>query len=102
MNTQQQDQDIELAEMKVAIDFTILAEAYGYQLRGDKSTRKDKVMEGPDGHKIVISRSASGHWIYFSTADQSNKGTVIDFVQRHQKNCSLGEVRKKLRLTPQA
>lgn len=87
----------ELNTMKAVIDFPVVAESYGYRLRGDKSTRKDKVMLSPSGVKIVVSRSANGHWIYFSTADHSDKGSVIDFVQRHNNNCSLGEARKLLR-----
>lgn len=92
MNTQ----PAELEAIKRDIDFVVIAEQHGYRLRGDKSTRKDKILEGPDGSKIVVSRSANGHWIYFSAIDQKDKGSVIDFVQKRT-NCNLGEARKRLR-----
>lgn len=53
-------------------------------------------MRHPDGDKIVIARSESGDWIYFSIRDDRDNGTIIDFVQWRDGG-SLGDVRKTLR-----
>jgi hypothetical protein len=49
---------------------------------------------GPD--KIVVKRNRNGHYVFFSVRDDSDNGTLIDFLQRRQ-NLSLGAVRQILR-----
>ena len=46
--------------------------------------------------KIIVRRDGDGHWTYFSVRDDTDNGTVIDFVQR-RRAVGLGGVRKELR-----
>ena len=48
------------------------------------------------GDKIVVKRNGNGHYVFFSVRDDSDHGTVIDFLQRRE-NLSLGAVRQILR-----
>ena len=34
----------------------------------------------PGGDKIVIAQDEDQHWIYFSVRDDSDNGSIIDFV----------------------
>ncbi len=34
------------------------------------------------GDKIVVKRDADGHMVYFSVRDDSDNGSIIDFVQK--------------------
>lgn len=53
-------------------------------------------MRHPNGDKIVIARGEDQHRIYFSVRDDSDNGSIIDFVQRRRR-CTLGDVRRELR-----
>jgi hypothetical protein len=46
--------------------------------------------------KIVVKRNGNGHYVFFSVRDDSDHGTVIDFLQR-RRDLSLGAVRRILR-----
>ncbi len=59
------------------------------------ATRR-QVMRHPGGDKIVIARGEDDHWIYFSVRDDTDNGSIIDFIQ-HQRRCSIGEVHRELR-----
>jgi hypothetical protein len=48
------------------------------------------------GDKIVVKRKGNGHYVFFSVRDDSDHGTVIDFLQR-RRHLSLGAVRQTLR-----
>ena len=48
------------------------------------------------GDKIVVKRNGNGHYVFFSVRDDSDHGTVIDFLQRRE-SLSLGAVRQILR-----
>jgi hypothetical protein len=48
------------------------------------------------GDKIVVKRNGNGHYVFFSVRDDSDNGTVIDFLQRRE-DLSLGAVRQILR-----
>lgn len=88
--------DHELAAFKANINLTEYAAALGYEMDVKESTRNSVVMRHSDGDKLIVARDTDNHWIYFSVRDESDHGTIIDFVQR-RKRLNLGEVRKELR-----
>lgn len=68
------------------------------------STASSVLMRHPTtDDKVVIRRDGDGHWVYFSVRDNSDHGTIVDFLQRRGSQ-SLGQVRLELRrwsgLTP--
>lgn len=88
--------DTELESFKNGIDLRAYAADQGYQLDRKESWRGSAVMRHPDGDKIIIKRDSDGHYVYFSVRDDSDNGTIIDFVQRRLR-VSLGAARKELR-----
>jgi len=88
----------ELELFKSEINLTEFAAAeLGYELDRRHSSRSCAVMRHSSDAKIVITRvSSSGHWIYFSVADDHDNGTIIDLLQR-RRGLNLGQVRKALR-----
>jgi hypothetical protein len=71
------------------------AVSLGYQVDGRESWRGSTVLRrGAD--KIVVKRNRNGHYVFFSVRDDSDNGTLIDFLQRRQ-DLSLGAVRQILR-----
>src|SRR5262249_14684875 len=87
----------ELDLFKSRINLTEYAAAAGYTLDRRHSSRNSVAMRGPEGDKIIIARDAdSGHWMYFSIADEQDHGTIIDFVD-HRHPLTLGDIRKALR-----
>ena len=86
----------ELERFKTAINLTEYAAAEGYQLDRRASSRNSVVMRHPGGDKIVIARGEDDHWIYFSVRDDSDNGSIIDFIL-HRRRCSIGAVRQELR-----
>ena len=88
--------EAELENFKT-IDLRAYAAAQGYALDVKASWRGSAVMRHPDGDKIIIKRDAAdGHYVYFSVRDDTDNGSIIDFVQ-HRQRSSLGAVRKELR-----
>lgn len=87
--------DPELEAFKSQIDLRQFAASMGYALDASKSGRSSAVMRlGED--RVIVRRGADGHWIYCSVHDDSDAGSIIDFVQ-NRKGCKLGGVRKELR-----
>jgi hypothetical protein len=86
----------ELEDFKSAINLTEYAAAKGYVLDKRASSRNSALMKNASGDKIVIARGADRHWIYFSVRDDTDNGTIIDFVQ-NRKGVKLGGVRQELR-----
>ena len=86
----------ELERFKTAINLTEYAAAEGYLLDRRASSRNSVVMRHPGGDKIVIARGEDDHWIYFSVRDDSDNGSIIDFIQ-HRRRCSIGAARQELR-----
>lgn len=85
----------EIERFKQDINLVEYAEACGYAIERNESSRNSTVMRrGND--KIVVATDIDGHGIYFSTRDERDNGTIIDFVQRRQE-LNLGQVRKLLR-----
>lgn len=67
---------------------------FGYELQARESSKSSKVLKC-GGDKIIVTRQ-DGHDVYFSTGDDRDNGSVIDFLQR-RKSLNLGQVRKELR-----
>lgn len=86
----------ELERFKSAINLTEYAASQGYQLDKRASSRNSVVMRHSAGDKVVIARGEDQHWIYFSVRDESDNGSIIDFIQ-YRRRCSLADVRRELR-----
>jgi len=89
------NQDTELDTFKREIDLRPLAISLGYAIDRRESWRGSTVLRN-GGDKIVVKRNGNGHFVFFSVRDDSDHGTIIDFLQR-RKNLSLGAVRQFLR-----
>ncbi len=89
------NQDSELDAFKRQIDMREFAVSLGYELDRRESWRGSMVLRS-GGDKIVVKRNGNGHYVFFSVRDDSDNGTVIDFLQR-RKDLSLGAVRQILR-----
>ena len=90
--------DPELEAFK-QIDLRVYAaEVESYVLDRKESWAGSAVMRHPNGDKIIIKRDADGHYVYFSVRDDTDNGTIIDFVQKRRPGVrSLGNVRLALR-----
>lgn len=89
--------DAELERFKSEINLVEYAAAQGYAIDHKESSKASIVMRRErDDDKIIVATDADGHGIYFSVRDNSDNGTIIDFVQKRT-GYSLGRVRKELR-----
>lgn len=89
--------DPELERFKNEIDLRDYAAHQGYAIDRKESWRGSTVMRcAANDDKIIVSRDQDGHYVYFSVRDDSDNGSIIDFVFNHER-CSLGQVRMKLR-----
>ena len=86
----------ELERFKAEINLTEFAASRGYALDRRESSRASATMRHFSGDKVIISKSASGDWVYFSVRDDRDNGTIIDFLQKRGGG-SLGQIRKTLR-----
>ena len=91
--------DPELEAFKTQIDLRLYAaDVEGYALDRKESWKGSAVMRHPSGDKIIIKRDHDGHYVYFSVRDESDNGSIIDFVQKRRPGVkSLGRVRQALR-----
>ena len=89
------DRTEELEVFKTEINLSEFALSKGYVLDRRASSRNSAVMVGSK-EKIIIARGNDRHWIYFSIGDNTDCGTVIDFLQ-NRGGGNLGEIRKTLR-----
>ena len=84
----------ELERFKTDINLAELAAAYGYKRDPKKSTRATLSLEDEAGNHLVVSvNPGNGHWRWFNPINESQAGTVVDFLQTVEQ-ISLGEVRK--------
>jgi hypothetical protein len=88
--------DSRLDTFKTEINLVEYAGSCGYALVKHESSRSSVVMKAADGDKVVIAKSASGHWIYFSVHNGSDNGTIIDFVLNRKGRGNLGKVKGEL------
>lgn len=91
--------DPELEAFKTEIDLrAYAAEVEGYVLDRKESWKGSAVMRHPNGDKIIIKRDTDGHYVFFSVRDETDNGSIIDFVQKRKPGArSLGNVRQALR-----
>lgn len=89
--------DLELESFK-RIDLRAYAASQGYELDRRESWSGSAVMRhSATADKIIIKRDASdGHYVFFSVRDDSDRGSIIDFIQK-RRGLSLGNIRKELR-----
>src|SRR3984893_11561150 len=86
----------ELETFKTDINLTEYAAASGYCLSRKASSRNSGVMVHPERDKIIIAVDRDHHWIYFTIGEDTDNGSIIDFVQ-NRKGGHLGDVRRLLR-----
>lgn len=91
----QQNQGDELERFKTAINLVDFAVSVGYEIDTRESSKASVVLRRADD-KIIVATDADGHGIYFSVRDDSDHGSIIDFVQKRD-GLNLGQVRKILR-----
>lgn len=87
--------DEELSSLKASVNLVEYAAAQGYWVDKAKSSRRSTVMRHDNGDKIVISYG-SKCWMYFSSRDTADNGTIIDFIQNRQ-GINLGRIKSRLR-----
>lgn len=88
--------DDELEDFKTHINLTEYAASLGYEMDRRESSRNSVIMRHPDGDKIIVARGLDQHWIYFSVRDETDNGSIIDFIQ-NRKGDSFGQIRQRLR-----
>ena len=86
----------ELERFKKEINLPSYAVSMGYQVDLTVSSRNSLTAAHSEGDKVIIAQAKDGHWIYFSTRDPQDKGSIIDFHQNRTKD-NLGQVRQELR-----
>jgi hypothetical protein len=86
----------ELERFKSEINLVEYLANEGYEVERDVSTAASVAMKNKFGEKLVVATASDGHGIYFNVGDDSDNGTIIDYVKNH-KNMNLGQVRKELR-----
>lgn len=88
--------DDEITRFKTDINLVEYAEAQGYEIDRNESSRSSVVMRQGNDKIIVATDQKDGHGVYFSVRDDQDNGSIIDFVQRRQ-GLNFGEARKELR-----
>ena len=78
------------------INLVEYAEAKGYEIDRHESSRASVVMRKAEDKIIIATDAKDGHSVYFSVRNDSDNGSIIDFVQRRE-GLNLGQVRKELR-----
>jgi 5S rRNA maturation endonuclease (ribonuclease M5) len=91
----QQRQGDELSLFKTQINLVEYAESVGYEIDARESSKSSSILRRDDD-KIIVATDADGHGVYFSVRDDSDHGSIIDFVQKRT-GLNLGQVRKALR-----
>jgi 5S rRNA maturation endonuclease (ribonuclease M5) len=86
----------ELEHFKQRINLVEYAESKGYEIDRQESSRASVVMRNGEDKIIVATDAKDGHSVYFSVRNESDNGSIIDFVQRRQ-GLNLGQTRKELR-----
>src|SRR6202158_4916762 len=89
------NQDSELDAFKREIDLRQFAVSLGYEIDRRESWRGSTVLRR-GGDKIVVKRNGNGHYVFFSVRDDRDNTTVIDLLQRRQKQ-RFGALRQSVR-----
>jgi hypothetical protein len=89
--------DAELKSFKTDIDLRAYAASIGYALDRRESWKGSSVMRNAGNRdKVIVKRDIDGNYVYFSVRDDSDNGSIIDFVQKRFGG-TLGGVRITLR-----
>lgn len=86
----------ELERFKREINLVEFAQSLGYEVIKKESSKASTVMRLGGDKIIVATDQADNHGIYFSTGDDTDNGSLIDFAQKRL-GLTLGHVRKELR-----
>jgi hypothetical protein len=86
----------ELEEFKTRIDLRSYAAGQGYFEDRKHSYKGVQCMRHASGDKIYIKRDLDDHYLYVSTRDARDHGSIIDFVA-HRKHLDLKQNRKDWR-----
>ena len=73
--------------------FETIAAAWGYVRDPEASTRANPVLRAPGLPKLVTRRRDNGHWVDFTTCDNDDNGTAIDFMIR--RGLSFADIRDR-------
>jgi len=92
----QQNRLDELEQFKTRINLTEYMASRGYEIDRKESSHHSAVMRHSDGDKLIVARDTDQHWVYFSVRNESDNGSIIDFMQKRD-GVTLGHVRKSLR-----
>lgn len=84
----------DFAAYKQDINLTQYAASLGYEIDRKKSTRSSIAMRHTNGDKVIVSRRGR-NWVYFSVHDNTDNGTIINFIQ-HRTSKSMGEIGQEL------
>ena len=84
----------DFSRYKKAINLTEYAAFAGYSIDRKKSTRSSSVMRHANGDKVIISRRAA-LWVYFSAHDNTDNGTIVDFITKRTGK-TLNEIGREL------
>ena len=88
----QGDDELDSFKRLNLVDF---AATMGYSVDHTESTKQSIVLRNGDD-KVIVKLNPNGHWVYFSVRDESDHGSIVDFVQ-HRTGESLGHVKKAIR-----
>ena len=86
----------QLERFKTEINLVEYATTLGYKYLRNESSPSSAVLHHGSGDKILVVTDTHRRGLYFDLKDNSDRGTIIDFVQ-NRLNLNLGEVRKELR-----
>ena len=87
----------ELERFKTEINLVNYLQSQGYQIDSKKTSRNCIVLKHPTGEKLLVGvDETDNHYFYTNVGDNTDKGSIIDFIQ-HRQHLNLGEVRKELR-----
>jgi len=89
----QGDDELDSFKRLNLVDF---AATMGYSVDHDESSKLSIVLRNGDDKVIAKLAEQTEHWVYFSVRDESDHGTIVDFVQ-HRTGESLGHVKKAIR-----
>jgi len=93
--------DAELERFKTDLNLSQYAAGQGYQLDHRESSRNSAVMRHANGDKIIIARQGP-HWVYFSVRDDTDHGTILDFVKHRDRAAVIREYAKLTAITQSA
>ncbi len=72
-------QKYDFSGFKQSVNLSQYAVTQGYELERKKSTRSSLVMRHAKGDKIIVSKKGP-NWVYFSVSNDSDNGTIVDFI----------------------